>query len=121
MNISTTNLIRSLSAATLCVAILSGFTSMPAGAAAFEPLSVTVRYGDLDLSRAAGSTILYNRIRAAAERVCSPLDGGGLAAKTRLKDCIDKAVSDAIRTVPRPLRLTSSQGRLQSSRAVPKL
>lgn len=33
MNISTTRLIRGLSAATLCAAVLSGFSSMPAGAA----------------------------------------------------------------------------------------
>jgi UrcA family protein len=119
MNTSTASLIRRISAATLCIAVLSGFSSTPAVAAAFEPLSITVRYGDLDVSRAAGSTILYNRIRAAAERVCSPLDGGSLAAKARLKGCIDKAVSDAIKTIPQRLNLAS--GRLQPSRAASKL
>jgi UrcA family protein len=117
MNISTTNAFRRLAAATLCGAIYSGLSSLPAGAAGLEPLSVTVKYGDLDVSRPEGSTILYSRIRAAAERVCSPLEGGGVAAKMRLNGCIDRAISEAVKTIPQPVRLASGQNSLQASRS----
>ena len=125
MNISTTNAIR-LAAATLCGAISSGLTSLPAGAAGLEPLSVTVKYGDLDVSRPQGAATLYSRIRAAAEKVCSPLEGGGVAAKMRFNACIDRAISDAVETIhqpelsafysakrgtPRPIRVAFRQSR----------
>ena len=102
MNNSTTNAIRGLAAATLCGAISSGLTALPAGAAGLAPPSVTVKYGDLDVSRPQGATTLYSRIRAAAERVCSPAESGGIAAKMRFKGCIDQAISDAVKTVHQP-------------------
>ena len=103
MNISTTGAIRRLAAATLCGAISSGLTALPAGAAGLEPpLSVTVKYGDLDVSRPQGATALYGRIRAAAEKVCSPVEAGGVAAKMRFNGCIDKAISDAVTKVHQP-------------------
>jgi len=74
-------------------------------------------YSDLDVSRPEGSTILYSRIRAAAERVCSPLEGGGVAAKMRLNGCIDRAISEAVKTIPQPVRLASGQNSLQASRS----
>lgn len=122
MNISTANVCRRVAAATLCCAIFSGLSSVPAGAVGLEPASLTVKYGDLDVSRPEGSTVLYNRIRAAAQRVCAPLEGGGagLAANKRLTGCIDKAISDAVKTVPQSVRLASRQSRLQLSGAASK-
>ena len=116
MNINATNASSRLAAAALCGALCLGLC-LPAGATGLEPLTVTVKYGDLDVSRPEGSAALRSRIRGAAERVCSPLDGGGIAEKVRLNECIDKAISDAVRTFPQPVRLASRQSRLPASRA----
>jgi UrcA family protein len=102
MNIITTSASRRLVAATLLGAISSSFIAPSAGAAGLEPLSVTVKYGDLDVSRAQGAITLYSRIRAAAEKVCSPFEAGGVAAKMRFNGCIDKAISDAVKTIHQP-------------------
>ena len=102
MNISPTNAIRRLVAGTLCTAIYLGLTALPAGAAELDRLSVTVKYGDLDVTRPQGATILYGRIRAAAKKVCLPLEAGDVAAKMRFDGCIDKAISDAVKTIQQP-------------------
>ena len=102
MNISSTNAIRRIVAGTLCTAIYLGLTAPPAAAAELDRLSVTVKYGDLDVTRPQGATILYGRIRAAAKKVCSPLEAGNVAAKMRFDGCIDKAISDAVKTIQQP-------------------
>ena len=80
----------------LCLAAL------PAAADGFEPLKVTVKFGDLDISHPRGAAVLYGRIRAAAQNACSPFDGGGLLAKMHLDACVEKAVADAVSTVDEP-------------------
>ena len=64
-----------------------------------EPLSVRVRYDDLDLSTQQGSKALYERISVAARKVCAPPDDiRQLKAMSLSLQCmanaIDKAVSD---------------------------
>src|SRR5882672_4272907 len=93
---------RRLSATALCGVIASSFAALPAAADSFSPLEVTVKFGDLDVSSPQGAAVLYNRIWAAAEQVCSPFESSRLGAKMRLDACIDKAISTAIATVGQP-------------------
>ena len=67
-----------------------------------EPLKVTVKYSDLDLSHAAGVAQLYGRIRHAAEAVCSPFEGRGAEATLRLMQCVDQATSKAVADANQP-------------------
>jgi UrcA family protein len=55
--------------------------------------SVTVRYGDLNLNSQAGVASLHQRIRNAAETVCSPLESRVLG----LRDAFDLCVTDAVK------------------------
>lgn len=87
--------------ALLCV-LSSSFAALPAAADSFEPLKVIVKFGDLDISKFQGATVLYLRIRAAAQNVCAPFDRGGISAKSQLDACVKKAVVDAVTRVDKP-------------------
>ena len=103
MNITTiTKVLRRSGAAALCGVIASSFAALPAASDSFAPLTVRVKFGDLDVSRPQDAAVLYGRIRAAAERVCSPYGASGLAAKTHLDACINEAISNAVTTVDAP-------------------
>lgn len=77
---------------------LATTVATPTPALAGSAPSVTVRYGDLDLSRPEGARALYTRLQAAAQRVC---DAGnpGLAARRAARLCsvetLDAAVTAA--------------------------
>ena len=64
---------------------------------------VTVKFGDLDVSRPQGAMVLYGRIHAAAQNVCSSLDGRDISDKMRLGACIKKAVAAAVKTLDNPV------------------
>jgi UrcA family protein len=93
---------RRLSAIALCGVIASSFAALPAASDSFAPLTERVKFGDLDVSRPQGAAVLYGRIRSAAEKVCSPYEAAGFAAKLYLDACINKAVSKAVTTVDAP-------------------
>ena len=63
--------------------------------------SVTVRYGDLDLSGEEGLSTLHARIAAAAHRVCAPdgVDLRNLQTFAALRSCETQAIADAERDV----------------------
>jgi|SRR5271170_6427413 len=82
-----------------------GLPALPVAADSFAPLKVTVKFGDLEISRPQGAVALYSRIRSAAEKVCSPFEGPGLWAKAHLDACIHKAVADAVIAVNEPALL----------------
>jgi UrcA family protein len=88
--------------ATALFGVFSSSFAVPATADSFEPLKETVKFGDLDISRPKGATVLYSRIRTAAEKVCSPYDRRGLSTKMHLNACIKKAVADAVTAVNAP-------------------
>jgi UrcA family protein len=46
--------------------------------------------------------VLYWRIQAAAEKVCSPFEASGHAAKMYPDACINKAISKAVTKVDQP-------------------
>jgi UrcA family protein len=93
---------RRLSATALCGVIASSFAALPAASNSFDPLTVRVKFGDLDVSRPQDAAVLYGRIRGAAEKVCSPYEARSFAAKMHLDACINKAISTAVTTVNAP-------------------
>jgi UrcA family protein len=92
----------SLIVASLFGVLCSSLAALPAAADSFEPLKVTVKFGDLDVSNPQGAIVLYGRIRAAAQNVCSPFNGRGLSAKMHLDACVQKAIADAVTAVGEP-------------------
>jgi UrcA family protein len=59
----------------------------------------TVRYADLNLDTPAGISILYKRIRYAAEEVCGDAKWRGLAEAAAAKACVDHAVYVSVHSV----------------------
>ena len=94
---------RRLSATVLsCVAALS-FAALPAAEAEnFDGPQVKVTFGDLDVSSPQGAAVLYRRIKAAAETVCSPYWATGFAARANLSDCVRSAIAEAVNAVDQP-------------------
>ena len=67
------------------------------------PKSLTVQFADLNLSKDAGLATLFDRIKGAAERVCSAHSGGTtLRDQQQYAACVDFALSNAIARVDRP-------------------
>jgi UrcA family protein len=66
-----------------------------------EPRSVVVRFADLDLSRPKDAQALYDRLHAAARLVCEDAGNGleDLAHLRQYKDCIDRALANAVTDV----------------------
>jgi UrcA family protein len=100
--LTATNRIPSLMATALLGVLASAFTALPAAADSIEPLQVTVKYGDLNVSHPQGAAVLYGRIRAAAAVVCAPLDRSGLSAKLHRDACVNNAIVNAVTAVNEP-------------------
>ncbi|MGH8137403.1 MAG: UrcA family protein [Steroidobacteraceae bacterium] len=81
-----------------------------ASRASDELPSVTVKYGDLDLSTTAGATALYGRIKRAARTVCG-MDS--IQPEERVygnwKPCYNQAIATAVTKVNSPM-LTAVHG-----------
>ncbi len=90
-------------AVALAACMLSGTLGV-AGAAtpADEAPSVVVAYGDLDLGTENGVQALYNRIAAAASRVCPPQDGRDLKRFFAFKSCREAAIARAVSEIKSP-------------------
>lgn len=82
-----------------CGLLLAGAAS--SASAAGPVRQITVSYADLDLSRTEGAETLYRRLRAAARQVCGPDEARELARRAAWKECVDRAVAEAVRTVDR--------------------
>jgi UrcA family protein len=94
---------RGLVVAAVCTAGATGLAALQAAAADGGDLpKVTVKFGDLDVSRPEGATALYRRIRAAAEQVCWLYDGWDLGPRFRMHSCMERAIAAAVRSVNRP-------------------
>jgi UrcA family protein len=62
-----------------------------------------VQFADLDLSKDAGTSALFNRIKGAALSVCSAHNGGTtLRDKHQHAACVEFALSNAVAQVDRP-------------------
>jgi UrcA family protein len=80
-----------------------GLTLQSAYAAFPQDLpSRTVKFADLDLSRNQDVAVLYNRLRAAAETVCAPLDDRQIAWHMNFTKCVKSLISSAVTKVDRP-------------------
>lgn len=71
---------------------------------------IVVTFGDLDLSKPAGSTALYERIQSAAEIVCRVNESRQLALIARSRACYRSAIDDAVAQIDHP-RLTALHDR----------
>ena len=95
MNIKTNKPIRIAAAVTL-------FAALTAGAQAADVPQIHVKYADLNVGTTAGATVLYQRIRGAADRVCGVGDNRDLARLGLAKDCAGHAVAEAVAKVNVP-------------------
>jgi|ERR1700733_9481313 UrcA family protein len=89
--------------AALCCAFGSGAVYAPTNSAqAEEAPSKVVRFADLDIKTPAGAKALYGRIRAAAHEVCDQSVGSDPILRPAVRECIDKAIDNAVRKVDAP-------------------
>ena len=75
-----------------------------------EPASITVKYGDLDLSTPSGAHTLYSRISGAARTVCG-YSGTDFIDQAIWKGCYRGAIADAVAKVNSPLLTAVHTGR----------
>lgn len=83
------------------LACLVGSAQVLAGASAITR-SVTVRYGDLDITTSAGAAALYHRIEGAARVTCG-YEEHRLASLSYVNRCNSSAISAAVASVNSPL------------------
>jgi UrcA family protein len=81
------------------VALLAGVLFVSKASAGEQLRSETVKFQDLNVSSPVGAEALYNRIHAAAKRVCAQ---PGLWQPAEIA-CVRKAEADAIGKVNQPL------------------
>ena len=87
------------------IAVLAVCTCLASFNASADPgvKQVSVSYADLDLSKSAGAQTLYKRIKAAARRVCGPVDNYTFVTPSKsFRQCYEKAIADAVGQVDRP-------------------
>jgi len=93
--------VRGLVAAAVLCAISAGFATVAAAADYTDVRSVTVQYGDLNLSNPQGAAALYSRIVGAAHEVCDP-SSSDLASRASARKCVNKAIAHAVSRVGHP-------------------
>ena len=86
------------SALVLSLAVASALT-MPAAADPTDGPSITVKYGDLNLSSTQGAESAFSRIRKAAYAVCDGFRGSDLSSREKLHDCVVESMGGAIAKV----------------------
>ena len=101
--ITTSTRLRGLVATAIFSALASSFTAVST-AADSGTVSVIVKFGDLNLSNPQGAAALYERIVAAAHKVCGPyvIDSFLQESLSGLNACVHKATADAVTKVGRP-------------------
>jgi UrcA family protein len=97
---------RNFLAAFAAVCLASVTIVAHADEAANEVPTRTVHYSDLDINSRAGATVLYARIRNAAQQVCGDVDSRQLAVSAAVKACVNRAIYTSVRAVNSP-KLTS--------------
>jgi UrcA family protein len=86
----------------LCGAMSVGGLQATARAAEDGLPKETVRFADLDISKPEGAKVLYQRIVAAAGRVCTSDGFQTLRTMKQDKICTDTAVDKAVKAVGSP-------------------
>jgi UrcA family protein len=88
-----------------CTLLAMLLGSLSAAAAAVEPGEVATRrvnFADLDLTRSAGVTVLYARIKSAAGEVCQPVNAREVESVMRSNRCTQQAIARAVADVNAP-------------------
>jgi len=67
-----------------------------------DPPSVIVRFADLDFSHSQGVSVLYQRLKNAAETVCASHNARDLGSQMRYKACWQSALGTAVAKVDQP-------------------
>ncbi len=82
-------------------ALAPALTANPASATTVddEARQTVVRYADLDLSRLEDARRLYTRIQGAAREVCENFRSADLQRMEIYKQCMDRAIADAVSKV----------------------
>lgn len=95
---TTQNTLRALVAV---AAITCGFAATVEADAveAGQAPQVHIKYADLDLNTTAGATVLYQRIRGAADQVCAAHQERDLGQVMRAKACANRAIAEAVAAV----------------------
>lgn len=93
--------LRGFLATAALAAIATGLATAAKAGDFLDVRSVTVQYGDLNLSNAKGAETLYGRIVAAAHVVC---DRGefDLASRATARACLSNAIADAVTKIGHP-------------------
>lgn len=91
--------LRGLIATAIFGALASSFSPVCAADAGGKPVSLTVKFADLNISQPAGAAVLYRRIKAAAENACSFYIFESDADQER---CIHGAIANGVTKVNRP-------------------
>lgn len=76
--------------------LATGFASLASAGGSLQVPEATVNYSDLSVSSSRGATVLYGRIRAAAEGLCSPLYHGDLSSRMHRNACVQQSIADAV-------------------------
>ncbi|HKU16424.1 MAG TPA: UrcA family protein [Steroidobacteraceae bacterium] len=104
----------------LTTAVVFGVAIQTVACAEEAPKSLTVQFADLDLSKDEGAATLFNRIKGAAERVCSTQRGGTTLRDTKQHAaCVEFALLNAIARVDRPELTDYVAGRTSSKAKEP--
>jgi UrcA family protein len=89
----------------ICIAAFVALAaSLPAVSHASGPLddrTVSLDYDAASASTPHGAGTLYQRIRGAAQDICSVLDHGDLSSKRNSRACVQKLVENAVKDVNR--------------------
>jgi UrcA family protein len=86
----------------IAFASLAVCAALSTAARAEEAPQVHVSYADLNLNSEAGAKVLFQRIRAAAARVCEVPNMRDLSSQSRAKACTDHAIAVAVDAVKAP-------------------
>jgi UrcA family protein len=89
--------LRGLTATAIFGALAASFSAI--STADPRPVSVTVKFADLNAAKPSGALALYNRIRAAAQSACSYYWFETDAAEAR---CVHDAIANAVTNINQP-------------------
>ena len=95
--------IKLLSASVFALAVTLASVPAFADITITEKHSVTVQFGDLDLSTRAGAHELLARISRAAAIACDPGFGVDLPTMSATRECVNNAIDQAVAEVGSPL------------------
>jgi UrcA family protein len=110
----------------ICAAATFGYSASADSFSSAQPLTnesrtYVVRFQDLDLSKIDGATALYARLGHAARVVCGPLASREMSLAQKYRDCMNKAIGDAVASVDRPLVSQYHQSRTKGDRTFVQL